>query len=155
MGRLPEPRLRPFCTLMVEVGPSKPFGQGRFGQRRMVPILGGTVSGPYFAGKVLGDGADWQTVNPEGLTELSAHYAFETDDGAIIEIVNSGLRHALPDILVRLSGENDVPPGSSYMRTTALLQTGHPGYQWLNGLLFVGTGAKVGDTVQIDLYAVE
>jgi len=154
MASLPEPVLRPFCTLMVEVGPAQDFGLGRFGQRRGIPILGGTVTGSHISGKVRSGGADWQTVNADGLTEISAHYSFETDDGAVIEILNTGIRHADPGILARLSGVENIPEGASYMRTSALLQTGHPDYRWLNAVQFVGTGGKTGDVVQIDLYAV-
>jgi len=138
---LPKPTLSPFCTLEVDVGPAVTIGPGRFGQRRVVPILGGRVSGPKIAGHIHKGGADWQTVSVDGLAELDARYVFETDDGAIIEIINSGFRHG--------------PETAPYMRTVATLETGHPDYAWINRMMFIGTGAKVGTTVRIELYAVE
>jgi hypothetical protein len=154
MANLPEPVLRPFCTLLVEVGPAQILGQGRFGQRRIVPILGGTVSGPGVSGTIL-SGGDRQTVNADGVAEYEARYAFETNDGATIEIVDTGFRHGPADIMRQLAAGEPVPPDAYYMRSSVKLETSHPDYQWVNGTMFVSTGSKTGDTVQIDLYAVE
>jgi hypothetical protein len=41
------------------------------------------------------------------------------------------------------------------MRSAARLESGHSDYQWLNRLVFVGTGARNANSVQIDLYSVE
>jgi hypothetical protein len=152
---LPQPELRRFCTLEVEVGAPLDVGQGRFGQRRIVPILGGRVSGPEISGKILTGGADWQTIAEDGLAELNARYAFETDDGAIVEIINYGFRHASRDVAKRLAAGESVTPDSYYMRSMAKLESGHPDYAWVNRMMFVGTGGKQGGTVQIDLYTVK
>ena len=125
MLELKPPVLRPFCTLEVEVGPIRPFGMGRFGERRIIPILGGRVTGPDISGTILGIGADWQIVMHDGVADLDARYAFETDDGAIIEMVNQGYRHGPPEVIKRLAAGEAVPPESYYMRTMARLETGH------------------------------
>ena len=143
---LPEPLLRPFCRLEVEVGPPLTLGPGRFGQRRVVPILGGRVSGPHISGTIL-PGADSQTIAADGLTEIDSRYAFETDDGAIVEIIDRGFRHDRKDA----SGA----PIAPYMRTAARLETGHPTYSWINRMLFVGVGGKDGAMVLIDLFMVQ
>jgi len=152
---LPQPELRPFCTLEVEVGAPLDVGEGRFGLRRIVPIVGGRVSGPKISGTILSGGADWQTVAEDGLAELNARYAFETDDGAIVEIINYGFRHAPEEVANRLAAGESSPPDSYYMRSMATLETGHPDYAWVNKMMFVGTGGKQGNTVQIDLFTVE
>ena len=144
-----------FCTL--EVALSKPIvtGDVNSGTKRIIPIKGGTVSGPAISGQILDLGADWQTVMKSGVAELDAQYAFETDDGAIIEIHNFGVRHGPKEIIEKLAAGEACPPDSYYMRTAARLTTGHPKYDWINKTMFVGTGARLAKAVQIDLYAVK
>lgn len=152
---LPAPVLRPFCSLEVEIAPAMNVGTGRPDQRRIIPITGGRVSGAGISGRVVGVGADWQAVRSDGVALLSARYAFETDDGALIEILNEGYRHAPDEVNRRIAAGEVVPPDAYYMRTTARLETGHPAYLWVNRMIFLGTGAKSQAGVQIDLYAVE
>ena len=153
MLALEPPIVEPFCTLEVELGPIKDLGLGRFAQRRIVPIIGGRVTGRV-NGTILDLGADWQSIAHDGVAELDARYAFQTADGALIEIVNRGYRHGPPDVMRQLASGASTPPESYYMRSTARLESGHPDYQWLNRMVFVGTGARAASTVQIDLYSV-
>lgn len=121
----------------------------------MVAIKGGKVSGPGIFGRVRPGGADWQTINADGITELRANYTFETDDGALIEILNSGIRYASEDVQARLAAGEIVEPNEYYMRTYAMLQTSQPDYAWINRTMFCGTGARTTTGVQIDLFAIE
>lgn len=151
---LPVPTLDYFCTLSV--APSRPLTLGKThnGTRRIIPIGGGTVSGPGISGRILAMGADWQTLFDTGVAELDARYAFELDDGAVIEIRDIGVRRAAPEVLEQLASGADVDPDSYYMRTAARLTTGAEKYAWVNSTLFLGRSAKRPDMVQIDLYAV-
>lgn len=155
MPSLPAPTLTFFCTL--EVGLSKPLdvGSAVTGTRRIIPIKGGRVHGPGISGRILDVGADWQTVIAGGVAELDARYAFETDDGAVIEIRNFGVRHGSPDVIAKLAAGEPTPPESYYMRSGARLETGHPDYAWINKTMFVGTGARLAGAVHLDLYIVE
>lgn len=150
---LQPPVLAPFCTLEVELGPLMNLGMGRAGQRRIIPIIGGRVTGKV-SGRILNLGADWQTVFQDGVADLDARYAFETEDGATIEVVNQGFRHGPPEVMKRLGAGEKVDPTEYSMRSVAKLETGHADYQWLNRVLFVGTGARNASSVQIDLYAI-
>ena len=76
---LPKPNLRHVCDLDVELAPIRDMGRGRGGQRRIIPIVGGTVQGPELQGKILNVGADWQTIFDDGLAELDTRYAMETE----------------------------------------------------------------------------
>ncbi len=153
MPALTPPTLEHFCTLEVELAPIMDLGEGRFAQRRIVPITGGRVTGRV-SGTVLPVGSDWQTVSADGLAEIDARYAFRTADGAVVEIVNQGLRHGPPDVMRQLASGIPTPAQAYYMRSSARLESGHPDYRWLNRLVFVGTGARAADSVQIDLYSV-
>lgn len=150
---LPTPALDHVCTLDVQLDPIREMGSGRSGQRRIVPIVGGTVSGARLNGRLLNVGADWQTIFADGLAELDTRYAMETDDGATIEIVNYGFRHGPSEVLEAVARGEDVDPSSYYMRTHARLETGDARYAWVNRTLFVGVGARFRQAVKVDLYA--
>ena len=151
---LPIPSLVPVCTLKVELAPIREMGPGRAGLRRIIPIIGGTVSGPELNGRILDLGADWQTIFADGLAELDTRYAMETHDGATIEIRNYGYRHGPKEVLDAVIRGDPVDPASYYMRTQARLETGDPRYDWVNRTLFVGTGARNRQSVEVALYAV-
>ena len=57
------------------------------GKARMIPITGGSVSGPKLSGTVL-PGADWSIMRDSGLATVEARYAIQADDGTIIQIFN-------------------------------------------------------------------
>lgn len=148
------PKLTHFCDLDVELAPIREMGQGRAGQRRIIPIVGGKVSG-RLSGTILNLGADWQTVFADGSADIDTRYAFETEDGALIEVVNKGVRHGPPEVLAALARGEDVDPDTYYMRTTARLETGDPRYEWVNRMIFVGTGRRLAAAVRMSLFTVE
>ena len=150
----PVPTLRPVCTLTVELGPIREMGEGRGGRRRIIPIVGGSVTGDL-DGKILNLGADWQLVYKDGTAFLDTRYAFETSDGALIEIVNLGFRHGPPEVLARLAAGETVDPSEYTMRTSARLESGDDRYAWVNRTVFVCSGSRSANGVVIDLYAVE
>lgn len=150
---MPAPQLEFACRLDVALAPIRELGPGRAGQRRIIPIVGGRVTGPHFTGEILNLGADWQTIFADGTAELDTRYAFQTDDGATIEIRNYGFRHGPSEVIAALARGEDVAPDSYYMRTHARLETGDPRYDWVNRTLFVGTGERQADRVIVDLFA--
>lgn len=151
---LPAPELSHFCDLEVELGPLRELGPGRAGQRRIIPIVGGRVSGRV-SGTILNLGADWQTIHADGSADLDTRYAFQTADGALIEIVNRGVRRGDPAVIARLARGEAVDPSEYYMRTAARLETGDPRYAWVNGMIFVGTGGRWASQVRVSLFSVE
>lgn len=151
---LPQPQLDHVCTLHVTLDPIREMGMGRAGARRIIPIIGGTVSGPRLNGRIQNVGADWQTLFADGLAELDTRYAMETDDGATIEIINYGYRHGPKEVLDAVARGEPVDPASYYMRTHARLETGDERYSWVNRTLFVGVGARNQSSVQVELYAI-
>jgi hypothetical protein len=147
------PKLTHFCDVEVTLGEVMQMGPGRAGQRRIIPITGGTVSGKI-SGTVLNLGADWQTILADGSADIDTRYAFETDDGAVIEIVNKGTRHGPPEVLEAVARGEDVDPALYYFRTYARLETGDERYAWVNRTIFVGTGQRLAAAVKISLFAV-
>ena len=142
------------CSLHVELDAPLELGAGRSGTRRIIPIIGGRVTGERLKGRVLNLGADWQTVFRDGVAELDTRYTLETDDGALIDIANYGFRHGPEAVMSALARGEDVDPTLYYMRTQARLETGDARYAWVNRTVFVGMGRRLASAVLIDLYAV-
>jgi len=153
--QIPTPALRHAFTLNITLGTPIELGPGRAGQRRIIPITGGTAQGPDITGEVLNLGADWQTIFGDGAALLDTRYALRTQDGAVIEIVNVGARHGPPEVIAQLAAGEDVDPARYYMRTAARLETGDARYAWVNHTIFVCAGIRRAAAVEIAFYAVE
>lgn len=147
------PGLEHFVDLEVHLGNIMEMGTGRAGQRRIIPIIGGRVSGRV-EGEILNLGADWQTIFADGVADLDTRYAFRTADGALIEIINLGVRHGPEEVLAKVAAGEDVPASDYYMRTVAKLESGDPRYDWVNRTLFLGIGRRLADAVHVSLYEV-
>jgi hypothetical protein len=91
---------------------------------------------------VLPGGGDWTLLRSDGVLELDLRVTLETDDGALIHYASFGLRHGPPEVIAALARGEAVDPTSYYFRTTPRLETGHPKYAFLNGLLAVATGDR-------------
>jgi hypothetical protein len=155
MPRLAPPVLTHVCDLEVALDPIREMGEGRAGKRRIIPIVGGRVSGPRLNGTILNLGADWQTIFADGMAELDTRYGLETDDGATIEIKNYGYRHGPAEVIAAIARGDEVDPATYYMRTHARLEAGDARYAWVNRTLFVGTGARLDGQVVVSLFALD
>src|SRR5690606_8058432 len=151
---LQKPDLRHLCDVVAELGAPMELGDGRSGRRRIIPIVGGTVSGERINGRILDLGADWQTIFADGAGELDTRYSMETDDGALIDIRNFGYRTGPQDVLAALARGEPVDPSRYYMRTHPRFETGDRRYAWLNTLICVGTGAREASRVRISMFEV-
>ncbi|MBD5635965.1 MAG: DUF3237 domain-containing protein, partial [Candidatus Eremiobacteraeota bacterium] len=121
----------------------------------VVPIVGGSVSGERLAGKILAAGADYQLIRSDGFTSLDARYVAELDDGALIYIVNTGIRVGTPDVMARITRGEAVDPALVYFRTSPRFETASPAHMWLTRSIFIGTGARRPDSVELSIFAVE
>jgi hypothetical protein len=126
VGTPEAPRTEFVYEAIVEVGALVPLGDSPLGERRIVPILGGSFAGPGLRGKVLAGGADRQLVRKDGARQLDALYEMQTDDGAVITVRNKVLIH-------------DPAGGRRYAFSTLELAAPEGPYGWLNRLVFVGT----------------
>jgi hypothetical protein len=147
------PRLSLAFELQAQIGPAVEFGEVGGGLRRMVPILGGQVSGRLQADVIPG-GADWQTIRPSGVTDLWARYALRAADGAAIVVTNSGVRRASAEVSRRLKDGEPVDPSEYYFRSSPAFETGAPAHRWLTETLFVGVGERWPDKVRLKVYEI-
>jgi hypothetical protein len=108
------------------------------GQRRIIPITGGTVRGPEIQAELLSGGWDWNLSRSDGAGSVDAAYYMKTDDGVLIRIVNKGV------------GGGGGPPAAPAANGEAFFMFTHPEfeapagkYDWMNRAMFVGTlGAR-------------
>lgn len=122
-------------------------GPTALGTRNIIPITGGTFSGPGLKGTIVPGGWDWQLRRPDGCTQIEASYMLRTDDGVTINIVNKGLSCAGAD------GKR-IP-----VRTYAVFEPPRGKYEWLGKSVFVGkleSSTQDGQpAVRIRLYKVD
>ena len=124
-AKLEAPKLEFVFEELVTLGPSEHPGKTPFGERNIVPITGGTVSGPKIMGTVMPGGWDWQ-LSTGGCNRLKADYMIRTDDGIIINVLNQA----------SMCDGNSTP--SSIIMTSPVFEAPLGRYQWLNGGVYVG-----------------
>jgi len=138
-----------------ELEPPVQIGATPDGARRIIPIIaGGYVKGPNISGRLLGNAADWQVTRPDGVTVADAIYAIETDDGAIIQIRNRGLRHGPPEVMQRLMAGDPVDPSEYYFRTVPEFIAPSGPYEWLNRSIFICAGARFASSIKLWVWRV-
>ncbi len=148
------PGLRHLAHLDVELAAPIELGDSPRGRRRIIPIIGGTVTGERLSGEILNLGADWQTVLSDGTAELDTRYAMRSHDGASIDIRNFGYRHGPKEVLDALGRGEAVDPSLYYMRTQPRFETGDARYAWLNRIVCIGTGARLANGVRVSFFEV-
>jgi hypothetical protein len=140
--------------LRVEVALPVELGQILRAWRRVIPILGGSFSGPLLRGEVLPGGADWQISRSDGVAVLEARYTLKTDTGHLISVANRGFRHGKPDLNERLLSGQHVPRSDYYFMTTPLFETSSVELQWLMRSVFIGEGERKPDCVVFNVWQV-
>ena len=127
------PRLEFAFEEIVTLGEAVVPGKTPYGSRNMIPITGGTFEGPGIKGTIVPGGWDWQLVRNDGCIDVKADYMLKTDDGVIINVVNTGA------LCMPKAGETPRPA-----RTQPRFEAPLGKYQWLGQTAFIGTleGAK-------------
>jgi Protein of unknown function (DUF3237) len=148
------PALLPMARISCEVGALVSLGSAPFGERRYVPLTGGTVVGPELDGVVLEGGVDWQWQRADGVLEIHAHYVIRTTDGALVEVRSEGLRHGPAEVMQRLARGEPVGRDEYFFRTLMRLQTGHPGWLHLNRVMALAVGQREASRVLLDVWRI-
>ncbi|MDF3839308.1 DUF3237 domain-containing protein [Cupriavidus basilensis] len=156
---LPSPTLEHVADFSFRLAPVTEVGPSALGNRRVIPILDGEVRGPRLQGRILPGGADFQLVRRDAgdgiiVADIEARYVLETTGGARIYIVNAGLRSGPADLIARLGAGETIDPGLIYFRTAPRFETAAPEYGWLMQHLFVATGARHPDRVEMRYFQV-
>ena len=146
------PALVPMCRIHCEVEALVTLGPAPQGERRYVPLGGGTVEGPELQGRLVPGGGDWQVARTDGALEIAAHYVIRTPDGALVEVQSNGLRHGPPEVMARLARGEAVDPAEYFFRTLMRFTTGHPDWQHLNKVMAIARGRREARLVVLDVY---
>lgn len=154
MFEIATPRLTFIADINVMVGAPIEIGETPAGQRRVIAITGGTVSGERLTGRVLPGGADFQVLRRDGVTDIHARYIIETDAGARVYIENTGVRDGPPDAMERLRHGEIVDPALIYFRAIPRFETSAPELMFLTRGLFLTSGARFPDRVQLRLFEI-
>jgi hypothetical protein len=151
------PALKHLCDLTVFV--AQPVeaglvqGLGTQGKRRIIPISGGSVSGAI-NGVVLPGGADFQLVLSDTTAELDARYVLQLSDGSHVYVRNRALRRASAADMAALVRGDTVPPERVYFRCAPTFEVENPSLHWMTQSIFIGTGARYPDRVEMSFYEV-
>jgi uncharacterized protein DUF3237 len=145
---------KPIFTIDSPLGDIQMLGQTPYGERRIINILVGMVSGERLNGKVLPGGADWQIVRSDGVVHLQARYTLQADSGGLIQVDAEGYRHGPPEVMARLARDETVDPALYYFRTAMRFSTADLGLAWLNRILAIGRGARANRAVRIEVFEV-
>lgn len=151
---LPTPALKFFADLSVRVAQPQHVGRTARGVRRLIPIVGGEATGDGWRARVLPGGADFQLLLTDTLAELDARYTLEVDGGDLIYVCNRAIRTAAPEVMARLVRGETVEPSHVYFRCFPSFETASPALRWINERMFVGTGARHPDRVEMRFFEI-
>jgi hypothetical protein len=95
------------------------------GYLRVIPITGGSFSGPGIKGTVIPGGADWNTMIGEKTAHVFAKYVIQTDVGVLISVENEGTVDFTQPAMICTTPRFQVQKDSKYA--------------WLQNGVFVGS----------------
>ena len=144
----------PIFSIRAELEAITSLGRTPYGERRMIGIIGGTVSGLKLNGRVLPGGADWQIIRSDGAADIKARYTIETGAGALIMVTSEGLRHGPPEVMDRLRRGEEVDPAEYYFRTVPEFIAPEGPYDWLNKSIFICAGARYASSIKLWVWRV-
>ena len=129
------PRVQFAFEERVTLAPTIEIGETALGQRRYIPITGGSVVGPKLNGQVVPGGWDFQlTYKGSDCTQLSADYFLKADDGTLIHVFNEGL----------------VCPGGAPAIFRPKLEAPKGKHEWMTRSTFVATLELEGTPPKVD-----
>ncbi len=142
-------------TMAIAVGAPQMAGNAGRHELRIVPVTGGTVTGPHLAGEILGGtAADWLRVEPDGTAHIDVRLTIRAASGSLVYVQYAGIRTGAPEALARLGRGEAVPPTDYYFRTAMRFETGAADLAWMNRVLAVGTGQRPPSGPRYDVYAI-
>ncbi|MEV8338686.1 DUF3237 domain-containing protein [Leucobacter sp. NPDC077196] len=150
-SELPTPGLEHVFDVSVELGAIEDHGRTRAGHRRIIPILGGSISGEVDA-EILPGGADWQVVRADGSIEIDGRYSARTADGELLYLQASGVRSGEPHVLESLLKGETVDPSEYYFRTMVTIETSAPALAHLERSLYLAVAERTANAVRYATY---
>jgi len=151
---IPQPVLRECFQLEAIVDKPILAGQDESnGRRQLIVVKEGVLTG-MLKGRVLPGGIDSQIIRSNGITELSARYALELEDGRAIYVENNGFRRVDPSCIADVSAGKIVDPKYVYFASVPKFEVYDESLRWLERSLFICKAVRLPDKVLIRFYQV-
>ena len=153
--RLPDPCLTKVYRLEATLGQPMDVGTIAQGRRRIVPLTGGTFTGPELNGKLLpGASADWQIIMADETALGDIRYTLQTDRGDLLYVQSRAVRHGSAEVLARLGRGENVDASEYTFRTATQIETAAVDLDWLNKGVFVSVAGRQPEGVIYETYLV-
>ncbi|MGB3771978.1 MAG: DUF3237 domain-containing protein [Rhodococcus sp. (in: high G+C Gram-positive bacteria)] len=130
-------------TIRALVDPERVIGHIGAGSLLYIPITGGTVSGGGVDGTVLGGGGDWAVENDVDVF-VEARYQFQTHDGTMVDVVNTGIG--------RFTDDEHTTVG--YFATRPIFRVADERLRHLTDRVYLGWAVSTPEYTEIDIYEV-
>ena len=151
----PDPVLTQVYRLKAVMGPPLNFGDVLAGHRRVVPLMGGTFTGPELNGNLLpGGSATWQIVLPDATALAEIRYTLRTDRGALLYVRSSGVGRGNREVAAQLGRGEDFDAGERLFHATTRIETAAPHLDWLNKGVFVTVTGRTAVNMLYETYLV-
>lgn len=125
----------------IQCLPPVAVGATQYGNRVVIPIIGGRFTG-RLNGDVMFGGADYNVTLANGSTQFGARYVIRADDGPLVTINDSGLAYP--------------PAQGGQVVLYPTFEAADPRHRWLMENLFAVTLTAAGDAqgilVHLDIY---
>jgi hypothetical protein len=151
---MPELKSEYLFTITLSVDALHDVGKLPLGTLHIDMLGKGTFEGPRLKGEVLPGGMDMKTLRADDAMKPNVRIVLKTDDGALIFMHYTGVRHGSPEVMARIARGEVVPPTEYYLRNTPSFETASPKYDWLNRIVAVGVGRRLPDHAAYDVFQI-
>jgi hypothetical protein len=151
---MPELKSQFLFTIKIGVAQLHDLGETPFGVRHIDMLGAGSFEGPRLKGKVLAGGMDQKLLRADGAMVPNVRLVLRCDDGALIYMTYSGIRHGPGEVMARIARGEAVAPSDYYLRNTPSFETAAEPYDWLNRIVAVGVGRRLPDHAAYDIFEI-
>lgn len=146
---------RPLFNISIALHPIHELGMTPAGERRVVPVSGGTFEGERLAGEILPHGgSDLLLTRADGSFQQDVRLTLRTRDGALILMTYRGVRHAAPEVSDRIARGEAVGRSEYYLRIAPFFETASPAYAWVNRIVAIGLGERRPNGAVYDVFEI-
>jgi hypothetical protein len=147
---------RSLFRIQLDLGPSVDAGATPHGRRRIFPVVGGRFEGDRLRGAVLPEtSGDWLLERQDGAFQQDVRLLLRTADGALVFMSYRGVRRpASEEVNARIARGEPVDRKDYYLRIAPFFETAAEKYAWLNQIVAVGVGERIGPNVAYDVFEI-
>jgi Protein of unknown function (DUF3237) len=147
---------RPLFHIELDLGEPMDAGATPHGRRRVFPVAGGRFEGDRLRGTVLPQtSGDWLLERQDGAFQQDVRLLLRADDGALIFMSYRGVRRpASAEVNARIARGERVDRKDYYLRIAPFFETASEKHAWINRIVTVGVGERIGTNVAYDLFEI-